>query len=222
MKRIFCFILVLCLAVCTQAVTIIEIQGVVTSVSEHGGYSYDGSIAVGTTFIEKYYFDDLTDSTSGPSRGDYYAIYSSLSIGNYEFESFSNGGSLIVLASDGGGNRNYVTTSGIQSGVGSIYLDGNIYEFNSVDWYRVITRCNLNSSSNIPETDAFPTEFPDISLFDQINLWLFESYIVLDRTNPENTIGGDVIGEITSIVTIPEPCSLVLLGFGGLLLRRRG
>ena len=110
--------------------------------------------------------------------------------------------------------------STIINGTGVIYSDSDIHEFNNINWYSVRTSFLLNSSLEIPQTEDFPIEFPDISLFDELNLWKFSNYLV-KPTVPNAREGIFIEGRLTSVEVIPEPCSVLLVGLGGLAVMRR-
>jgi hypothetical protein len=211
---ILIFVLFLCLSA-ANAVTIVRVEGVVTYLDGVGGYSFDDSIRLGTTFIETYYFSDLTDSSSDPELGKYAADYSMLSIGNYVFTSSEVGMSVKCydyFPTSHSGNTKHIEGGGI------VYIDSLPYEYNSIDWLYHDSYFGLKSNSYTPASDEFPSFFPDLSVFDQRNSWSLVSNVETNNVIPD---GIYVSGELTSVEVIPEPCSLVLLGLGSIALLRR-
>jgi hypothetical protein len=212
---ILIFVLFLLVAICisANAVTIVRVEGVVTTVNENGDYSFDDSIQVGTTFTETYYFSDLTDSSSDPAIGDYAADYSIVSIGDYIFTSSETGMSIGCYANGGYSGNTVVESDGI------VYVDSLPYEYNSINWLLHKSSFRLKSTSFIPDSDEFPSSFPDLATFDYYKRWSLISSV--DIPYGYTYEGIYLYGEITSIEVIPEPCSLVLLGLGSIALLRK-
>jgi hypothetical protein len=214
MKKLV-LILVSLTGFCANAITIVKVEGVVTSMTSVENYYFDDSVQAGTTFTEYYYFADTTDRNNDSQRGDYLGEYATLSIGNYLFNFSSS--EMNVLCYYPTDNCIWVTAGGSESD-GLIYIDSIPYEYDSIDWALNYTRATLSSYSEIPTSDEFPNPFLDLSLFDKNNYWNFSSFTGDRVTTWEGII---LYGDITSISVIPEPCSLVLLGLGGLAVMRR-
>ena len=104
----------------------------------------------------------------------------------------------ISVATNGSGTRDIQFTKNIGSGGGKIVT---VMDMNDDDWDAFQARINANIAAHEIFSDV-----GDIT-------------VVYTTTGPP--VGGDYPRQVDIYSTIPEPMSIALLGFGGLLLRRR-
>ena len=218
---ILIFVPFFCLAVSANAVTIVRVEGVVTSIEEYGIYEWGDSVDVGTEFSALIYYEDLIDQNPISNHGYYVSTGALVTVGDYVFNSTE--GILEIVTGEnfvpvpGGGSDTGYTFGNSMTSSGIIYENGQPVTIGSVSW-KLPPLCNLVLQTMDPDivpTDAFPLDFPDLSGFDYTND--FGIYL----PGPDGNLY--LNGEATSIEVIPEPCSLALLDLGaiGLLRRRR-
>lgn len=206
-KNFFCAIVVFwILADFTLAMSLtVNVTGTVDSVSTYGDFSFDGSVAVGSTMSGScsYDPDEAVDLNSDEYLGEYLIPSISMSIGNYDFtESFDPHRNLVKFRV-GVTDISYLvqTTSGIT------YWNDVPLEGRRDTHIKLIDLCNASVSG---ENDDLPTTFPDISLF---------TY----RNEFEVISGGNffITGTLDSIEAVPEPATIGLFALTGLITLRK-
>jgi hypothetical protein len=205
MKRTIVLIgmaLVFCALAANGALITIEIEAVVDNVWD-GGYYLEGKIGPGDTIRGTYsYNSDMPDSATEPWLGEYeysqhpYGMI--LGVGDFRFETAPEDVDFIIYVSNDrlspkGDIYNIVSKSNLPLSNGT--------PVESIWW-----QLNDNTGSAL-SSDALPTTFPFL------NDW------------EGNVLGIDAYRRygISAHVTsaIPEPCTIILLGLGGLVLRKR-
>lgn len=168
----------------------------------------DPAIGIGSTFTGSYTFNsDAVDSDTDPRYGHY--IYS---------ESAPSGFSMIVM---------------LESEVfQSISSSNAIYTENEVDFdnYFVAGRfdegpdidgatmsLDLKGGPTLLDSDALPLTPP---LLERATLWTWFDLIYMPEPLSEEQ-GWDISGTISTLTLVPEPATLLFLGFGALALIRR-
>jgi len=191
------------LAPAQAALITIEIEAVVDSVDDPFGY-LEGKIIVGDIITGSYTYDSLTpDSNPWPTLGRYeyhappYGIF--LSVGGFEFE--TNPGNVdffISIENDHPPDDNYLVRSHNNLPLSNGTLIGGI------SWLLNDPTGNALSSTDLLTTAPV------------LDDWGFNRLTVNGGT-PAIPFG--ILSHVTS--AIPEPGTIMLLGLGGLMLRRR-
>ena len=187
-----------------------DISGNITSVSDNSSL-LDGSIVVGGTFSGVFTYDSsLPDTISDPSvyssGGGRSSITSTLTVGNYVFQSNSGGVDLFLHDQS---------------------TDTLFFMFPYVSNPFIDLGSNSGRLNAIRFTADSGTAFPDDSLPTSLDLNDFSSAVIdLFGDNGPDNPSFSVLGDITSLrsVSLPEPGTLGLLGFGllgSVWLRRR-
>ena len=78
---------------------------------------------------------------------------------------------------------------------------------------------NVRTNSGELPNDDLPDSLPDISFFDLRKD--FKVRLYANGDSPFDIHGFEIHGNVTSLATVPEPTTLLLLSFGGLVLRRK-
>jgi len=198
------------------SIVTVYVTGTVTSVSSEGGFSLDGSI-MGGSFMAGYciYDIDTPDQEPGEYLGTYPLISMSMNIGNYtfthnptstEFPSFE-----LFLS-----NYVYIIRSPEPRFDGTIYVNSSPKTYDDITWqWANLELMNLwTSSSEYFTTDALPSSFPELSVFD--NRRAFEA-----RFYDEGNGYFGIYGEVTGLKVVPEPATILLFGLGAMLLRKK-
>lgn len=190
----------------TEAALItIEIEAVVDSVSDEGNY-LEGRVGVGDIITGWYTYESTTPETNpSPNVGDYehfvspYGIF--LSVGGFDFQTDpANMNFLVEIIDDsisGGLHDSYIVRS-----YGNLPLS-NGASVDHISW--ILT----DSSASALSSDALPTTAP---ILDE-----WQSVFGL-RLHGERA--GYII-DATVTRAIPEPVTVLLLGFGGLFLMKQ-
>ena len=204
---IFALTAVICLAFTGQSlgeIVTVEVAGTVDSISTTGGFILDDSVSNGSAMTGTFIYGSNTpDLDSGSSyHGSYTLLSLSMTIGNYIFThdpTSPNPGLFDVWKTD--------ITYLARTNYGIATLDGTSQSYDNI-YIELMDVCNASTTG--PD-DALPTSFPDISFFNYRNEF---------EVNYSNSgVGFAISGVLTSI---PEPATLLLLGFGAVMLRRKG
>ena len=197
----------------------IEVTGVVDSIALTGDLALDGSIGIGSSIRGECTYDlDAHDYDSSEQQGSYWPDSLLMAIGNYAFTHVES-----VLPpyfkvwTDNLAYEVYSTTSVFE---GLIVVNGESKAFSDISWFDweeySLTLIDLASSiSDHGQGDALPTPtlLSDLSIFDM------RRDFSLSFQLPSS--GFEISGHIDSIISIPEPATLLLFGLGGLFLRKR-
>ena len=199
----------------------VEIEGVVTDVVTYGdldGFEFDGSVTAGSTIMTGSFIYD--SETPGQSAGGYAIAYwlnsISMSVGNYTFthNPETTHGPFFIIEVEPGQFR-YKIRSFSPLFYGPCYLNGEPTNLEDIVYP---PSCGislyLKADTESPIGDALPDEntFPALSTFTEARF----------GAGSDGGITFGIGGEITSITVIPEPTSVLLFGFGGFALLRRG
>ncbi|MEM6503844.1 MAG: PEP-CTERM sorting domain-containing protein [Planctomycetota bacterium] len=186
-------------APCTtaEASLIAQFSGTITQVSNNLS---DGFV-LGETIAGSYLFDETKPNDFGDSSivGSYPAIQSFEVAYSGGYQVSAQTGDIFVDAS-AGSSRYTVTSSGSATGAGVSGAEPDFMEILLND-----ISGSLFSSSDLPL--SLDLDETDLGEFDTSEFILFFG-----------AGQGQVTSEITSFVIVPEPASLALLGFGGLML----
>jgi hypothetical protein len=211
MKRIFwawkvaIFLLVssLCAVNAVQAIPItIEITGNITSAS---GIGLPDGIAIGDIFTGIYTYDSSTlDSNTHPDRGYYqngspYGMF--IFLEEYEFKTSPNDGFRIQIW------NNHTIPGGRSYDLYRVESFG-VVPFPAIEYYQFYWNLE-DGTQNALSSDDLPIKAPILSEW-KSNLFQISS-------------GNSFLinGTVTYAVLVPEPATLLLLGLGGLLIRKR-
>ena len=204
---------------CQAELVTVEVTGVVDTITVDGGFGFDGSVAIGSVMSGYFRYDsEAVDQGLSEYTGLYSVISVSLSVGNYTF------GDDLLGAEEpffrvGVVDPTYWVESPDSRFDGTIYIDGTPTGWDEVEFEMtdIILLSLWTSSIGIIVDDSLPTSFPLISEFDLRRQW----GVGFGRTGIDGGGGFGFGGELTSIRVIPEPVSVLLMGIGGLAIRRR-
>ena len=190
----------------------IRISGVVAEVSGLEPYPYTETIYAGATFAGTYTYDSATiGSYQQPGRGRY--VHDSpygfnLSLGGFEFKTVENHNSRFTISVynnfsslstyDGYYAISYENIP-LSTGLSVHSINWNLYDY------------TLTALSSI----ALPSDAPDI------NAWSDNFFTINCGGAGDDNPLFIIRGTVTQAVLVPEPTTLLLLGLGGLLLRRK-
>jgi len=193
----------------------VEVIGTVNSVNLYQNCSMDSSVNIGSVMTGTCESDtDWMDLDSSDFNGRYWLSAISMNVGNYRFYyNWSPGpqGFIDVYSVDLG-YRAYTDAAAFE---GDVNIAGPT-SYDQVDWGLTdMTLFDSCSTSNSFGTDdSLPTWFPEVSYFNWRNNFNVKFLDIYGN-------GFEIIGEITSITSVPEPTTLCLLGIGGFALLRK-
>ena len=187
----------------------IAITATVDAMHDDGNY-LEGKVHVGDSITGTYTYESTTPDSSpdDPTVGNYWH-YSppcgvSLTVGGFDFRTdLSNVNFLVGVGNDGGGGENdgYWICS-----YNNLPLSNGTY-VDCISW-DLQDRTNTALSS-----DALPTTAPILSQW-QTNFLTFGG-----GAGKSNSFA--IASHVTSAELIPEPATFLLLGLGGILMRKR-
>lgn len=218
MRRILCacFVMTAAAGVFGQAV-MVEVEGVVDTLSFEGGFAMDGSVSTGVKMTGFCIFDPEVSVING-SYTDYSLTAMSLTVGNYTFAYDTSAGELPLLRKY---PQDHVFAAFTDTPVftGTIYEDGIAKTWSQVDWqYTYMELFNLYTSVY---RESIIEHLSNIDHFDIRR----EFHISMTEVYPQVPWMHDgslyIRGDITSINIVPEPGTMVLLAIGGILLKGR-
>ena len=191
----------ICLPVRADLITI-GITGKISYVDDPQNV-FGEQININDTITGTYTYDTSTlDSNPDPAIGDYWNYTTpcgfSVNIGNLVFESNSNDVKLIVEIENNGPTDSYLVRSR-----NNICSNGALVE--RIDWELE------DYSATAITSDALPTTAPNLADWRDYGLTI---------TGPRGWDYG-LTADITSVMLIPEPATLLILIFGTAFLKRR-
>jgi len=200
------------------AATIITVgvTGTIDSI-ETAGFVFDGSVGNGTVMTGFCSYDtEAPDQEPGEYNGLYPIISISMTIGNYTFMhnplSSETAGFLVTTVDPG-----YGVGSSDSYFEGTVFGGGSPFTYDDIIWgYTGFGLMSLSTRSNeYISTDALPSSFPDLSVFEVGKGFGAGFY---DESGYKYF---EISGEVTSLTVIPEPGTVFLLGLGSLALIRK-
>jgi len=210
-KAIFTILFLLaCIQPANGYIVTIQIEAEVYSVDDNGpGDGWlEGQISPGDIITGYYVYESTTldSKPEDPTQGIY--LYDSspcglfLSVGGFDFQTdLTNVGFSLAVANDffPSGSDAYVVDSW-----------NNAMLSNGVPVDHIYWQLD-DSTGNALTSDALPTTAPILEDWDDNSLYI---------AGPRE-VDFVIVGTVTSATVIPEPVTILLLGFGYLLLRKR-
>jgi len=204
-------------------VVTVQVEGVVTEVQTWSGLELDSSVSVGSVMTGSFTYDSEAPDENLGENGLYWLNSFSMSVGNYTFTRDPENAEYVYfhIMMPGfivePGQFRYEIRNFFDSDplfYGPCYLDGQPTTLEDLDLPTRGMGIYLEGDNDGTITSALPNEntFPDLSVF------TIKRFEVSNDIGPSFGIGA----EITSITVIPEPGTVLLLGLGGLALRRKG
>lgn len=198
----------------------VEVTGVVYGVDTHGGLALDGSVGIGSIMTGTTTYDtDTPDLHAGEYDGRYAMISISMTVGNYTFthDPISSTSALFEVHILSSNSYSYWVRSHDPRFDGTVYIDGLPKTFDEVNF----DPFGLNLMKLVDPDSITTDELPDLDSWPDISTFTSERYFGVGVDSPPDEPGFAIWGELTSLTVIPEPATLLLLGFGGLALLRR-
>lgn len=196
------------------AIITVEVEGIVNSIGTQGGFSLDGSIDIGSLMTGSCSYDT---QTSDLGSGSYAMISISMTVGNYTFTHdpmAPDPAYFTVYTVD----PVYIASGDALRFDGTVYIDGSPKTYDDITWgWTYLELFNLwTSSSEYIPTDALPDldSWPELSVFDIRRAFQTRFY-----GEGDDYFG--IYGDVTSLTIVPEPSTLLLLGLGVLMLRKK-
>lgn len=195
-----------CSLACAGLVTV-EVEGVVNYYDLGGGITLDGSLHEGSVMHGVFTYDDEDDYFFSEGSVKKYPLRSiSMTVGSYSFTHDLQSGELPYYFL---GQAN-IATSGAPVFEGLFYDEGVLVDGSEMP-YRGHMQVMKLFPSNWQDTGIFdwPPHFSELSMYD------------IERSFTVNMYGIVFIqGELTDLLVVPEPATLLLFAFGSFLLRK--
>jgi len=184
-----------------------NLEGYVNEIRLADNVQLDGSVDIGTTFTASFVYDTEAPDLSPvlDSVGVYHIISIEINFSNYSFYHNPDSDSSPTFSIDIGSLTYYTIRSVDPAFDGTIYIDGLPKTYDDLSWEAFVIGFSFYT-----DTLSLPDTLPTVDTFPELSSW----YSHVGRIEHDETIEKlDIIFTLTDMEVIPEPASILLLGF---------
>lgn len=195
----------------SAALVTIKISGIVTAVRDLEAYPYNDTVYAGVPFSGTYTYDDAILNTSTHNDSGIYICDApcgfNISLGNFEFKTVQAHTAQFQITNHNDGTPQPYDRYIIESNQNESLSTGLIV--NSIRW-------SLYDGTHTALSSTALQSMPPI-----LTAWESNTFSIACGIIGNSNAPFAVWGTVTEAVLIPEPTTLILLGIGSMLIRRK-